>query len=136
MPKLSRITLLSTVYKITASIIRNKLENIYENVMGEYQCGFRRGKATTNQLSNLKLILEKLWEYNITLYHQFIDFKTAYDSIIRKEIWTALEELGVSEKLVKICRHMTENSKGRVAKTSEILEINKGVRQGDWHYSI
>ena len=50
--------------------------------MGEYQCDFKKGKSTLNQLLNLRLTLEKLWEYNIPSYYLFVDFKTAYDGII------------------------------------------------------
>lgn len=54
------ITLLSTAYKVTTSIIRGKLEEFYENVMGEYQSGFRKNKPITNQLFTLRHALEKL----------------------------------------------------------------------------
>lgn len=86
------ITLLNTAYKVTMSIIRKKLEDIYqaphiyEELLGKYQCGFRKEKATTNQLFNLKLLVEKLWEYNIPSY-LFIDFKMTYDCIVREELW-------------------------------------------------
>lgn len=97
------VTFLSTAYKVTY-IIRKKLEDLYEKVMGKYRCGFRKGKATTNKLFTLRLTLEKLWEFNIPSYHLFIDFKTAYDSIVRKEIWTTLKKLRVPEEFVQVCK--------------------------------
>lgn len=80
------ITLLNIAHKVLTHIIRKKLEGIYENLLGEYQCGFRKGKSTIDQLFTIRHLLEKLWGHNITSYHLFMDFKTAYDSIKRR-IW-------------------------------------------------
>ena len=40
------ITLLSIVYKVLAKILAWRLEPLAENIVGEYQCGFRRKRAT------------------------------------------------------------------------------------------
>lgn len=64
----------------------------------------------------------------------FIDFRTAYDSIIRREIWKVMEELGIPEELIRICKLVIIGSKGRIkvnGKMSEALKIDRGVRQGD-----
>jgi hypothetical protein len=49
------------------------------------QAGFQSGKSTTDQLFAQRQILEKCNEnaMNITTNHPFIDFKAAYDTIIR-----------------------------------------------------
>lgn len=102
-------------------------------MLGEYQNGFRRDRATTDQLFTMRQTLEKLWEH-ISSYHLFIDFRTAYDSIIRREIWKVMEELGIPEELIRICKLVIIGSKGRIkvnGKMSEALKIDRGVRQGD-----
>lgn len=76
--------MLNTAYKITTYIICKRLENIYEETLGEYQCGFRKGRSTTKQLFTMRHLLEKLWEHNITSYHLFIDFRTATPLIKKK----------------------------------------------------
>ncbi|XP_050449696.1 uncharacterized protein LOC126850596 [Cataglyphis hispanica] len=59
------------------------------------------------------------------------DFRTAYDSIIRKEMWKAMEE--VPEELIRVCKMVIAGSKERVkvGRTSETLTMDRGVRQGD-----
>jgi hypothetical protein len=52
-----------------------------------YQARFQSGKSTTDQLFALGQILEKCYEFNITTHHLFIDFKAAYDTIIRSLRW-------------------------------------------------
>jgi len=50
--------------------------------MGDYQSGFRDG-----------IINEKLWEYNQTVQHLFIDFQKAYDSIPRDTLTEMYERI-------------------------------------------
>ena len=33
-------------------------------IIGEYQCGFRRNRTTVNYKFSIRQILEKKWEYN------------------------------------------------------------------------
>lgn len=68
---------------------------------------------------------------NIPSYHLFVDFRTAYDSIIRGEMRKALEKLGVPEELIRVCRMVITESKEKIrvnGKTSEALRIDKGVK--------
>jgi hypothetical protein len=43
-------------------------------------------------------MLEKIWEYNETVYQLFIDFKKAYDSVRRKVLYNILIEFGVRRR--------------------------------------
>jgi hypothetical protein len=61
-----------------------------------YQVGFQSGKSTTDQLFALRQILEKCNEFNITTHHLFIDFKAAYDTIIRNEVYIGMSELKIN----------------------------------------
>jgi hypothetical protein len=44
------ITLLNTAYKILSYILDVRLSEYTERIIGKYQCGFRKGKPTTNQI--------------------------------------------------------------------------------------
>ena len=50
-------------------------------IIAEEQAGFRVGRSTTEQIFNLRLLCEKYSEHQQDLYHVFIDFKKAFDSI-------------------------------------------------------
>jgi hypothetical protein len=63
-------------------------------------------------------MLEKKWEYNETVYQQFIDFKKAYDSVRREVLFNILIGFGVAMKLIrliKMCLNKTCN-KTRIGK--------------------
>jgi hypothetical protein len=64
-----------------------------------YQVGFQSGKSTTDQLFALRQILKKCSEFNITTHHLFKDFKAAYETIIRNEVYVGV---GMSELNYKV----------------------------------
>lgn len=70
--------LVSVVYKVLAKVIVKRLTPITEEILGDYQCGFRRGRSTTDQIFIVRQIMEKCHEYNVDVHQLFIDFKQAY----------------------------------------------------------
>ena len=84
------ISILNIGYKIFSIILCERLKPFLANIIGNYQCGFRPGKSTTDQIFALRRILEKTLEYQIDTHHLFIDFKQAYDSIDRKSLFTTM----------------------------------------------
>jgi hypothetical protein len=74
------ISLLSTSYKILSNILLASLTPYADEIIGDHQCGFRRNRSTTDQISYIRQIKEKKWAYNGTVHQLFIDFKKAYDS--------------------------------------------------------
>jgi len=68
-------------------------------IIGEYQCGFRRNSSTVNHIFSIRQILEKKWEYNRDVCQLFIGFEKAYDSIKRESLYDNLIKFGVQKKV-------------------------------------
>jgi sorting nexin-29 len=75
------ITLLNTYYNIFSNILSEWIKPCAERITGNYECGFRTGKSTSDQIHALTQILEETVEFNTSTFHLFIYFKSAYDSI-------------------------------------------------------
>jgi hypothetical protein len=84
------ITLLNVAYKIFAIILNQRLANIVEPTLGEYQSGFRPNRSTIDNIFILRQTIEKCYEFNFDIHNIFIDYSHAFDSIIRESIQTAL----------------------------------------------
>jgi hypothetical protein len=61
------------------------LKEYLEDILGEYQCGFRPQRETMDQIFVARQILEKFYMHDIDLHLLFIDFKNAFDSINQKQ---------------------------------------------------
>ena len=83
-----------------------------ETTIGDYQCGYHGERSTVDQIFTIRQILEKCGEHGKDTHHLFIDFKTAYDSIDRHNLYAAMEELNIPKKkmiaLVKATMNNTQ----------------------------
>jgi hypothetical protein len=95
-----------------------KVKSQADKIIGDHQCGFRCNGSTSYQIFCIRQILEKKWENNEAIYHLFIDFKKAYDSIRRELLYSILIEFGVPMKLVILI-------KMRINKTHSEVHIAK-----------
>ena len=74
------ITLLDIVYKVFSNVLNERLKKITENVIAEYQCGFRKNRSASDQIFIIRQMMEKHYELNQDLHMLFVDFKQAFDS--------------------------------------------------------
>src|SRR5262249_17782791 len=121
-------------YKVLAEILYIRLQIYAEEITGDYQCGFRRGRSTTDQIFIIRQIMEKAWEYTATIHHLFLDFKQAYDSIDRQRLFGNMEECGIPKKLINLTKATLTDNKCKVLilnVQSDPFDINTRLRQGD-----
>ena len=60
-------------------VILNRLVNQAEQILEEEHAGFRSQRSSTQQIFNSRLLVEQHLEHRKELYHNFIDFKKAFD---------------------------------------------------------
>ena len=98
------ISLLPTAYKIFSNILADRLQPLVEDFLHPYQAGFRRGMSTTDQIFCIRQIIQKSYEMNTETDHLFIDFKQAYDTIDREQLWGIMAEFGFPNKLIRLLK--------------------------------
>jgi hypothetical protein len=104
------ISLLSTSYKISSTILLSRLCPHTDEIIGDHQCGFQCTRSTTHQIFYIRQILMEKWDYNETVHQLFKDFKRAYDSVRRKLLYNILIHFEVPVKwirLIKMCLNET-----------------------------
>jgi len=128
------ITLLNVAYKIFAIILNQKLLDIIETELGDYESGFRPSRSTIDNIFMIRQIIEKCYEYNIDIRNIFIDYTHAFDSIKGNKIIDSLTQIKVPPKLIRLVKLTFENTTAKVkvnnAYTSE-FRVESGVKQGD-----
>jgi len=108
------VSLLNTAYKILSNILFTRISPFSQNIIGNYQCGFWKNRSTTNQIFTLRQILEKTKEFGIETYNLFIDFKSAYDTIKREQLYNAMSEFNIPNKVIRLTWMTMENKKVRL----------------------
>jgi sorting nexin-29 len=106
------------------------IEPYVEEIIGDYQCGFRKGRSTTDQIFCLRMILEKACEYKVDIHQLYIDYKQAYDTINRAELVEILKEFGMPVKLVRLVKMTLVNTNIKVkiqGKLSPSFERTNGL---------
>jgi len=116
------ITLMNVAYKIFATISSNRLSEIMESKLGEYQAGFRPNRSTVDNIFILRQMYENCYEHNIELHNAFIDFDQAFDSINRSTIIQALKEMQIPGKIVRLVNMVTHHTKAKIKLNNKYTE--------------
>ena len=129
------ISFMNVVAKIMMGIITERLYDWVDlnNVLNEYQAGFRKGYSTMDNIYNLSAIVNLKFEEGKKVYAFFVDFKAAFDTVARKSLIYKLNCLGVSSKIVKFIEAVYKESISAVwagEELSDFFSTNSGVKQG------
>jgi hypothetical protein len=128
------ITLLNVAHKIFATILCNRISEIMEGKLGEYQMGFQPNRSTVNNTFILRQMYEKCYEYNIELHNIFIYFNQAFDSINRSTVTKVLKEMQIPEKIVRLVNLVMQHTKTKIKLNNEYteqIEVKTSIKQGD-----
>jgi hypothetical protein len=79
------IMLLNIAYKIYAILLNNRLSEITENKLGDFQMGFQPNRSIIDNIFMVRQIFEKYYEYNIEIHNIFVDYSQAFDSLNRNK---------------------------------------------------
>ena len=73
------IALISHASKIMLKILQARLQQYVNYELPDVQAGFRKGRGTRDQISNIHWIIEKAREFQKNIYFCFIDYAKAFD---------------------------------------------------------
>jgi hypothetical protein len=89
------ISLIAHAAKIVAKILRRRIERKTEDVLGEDQFGFRRGKGTRVAIGMLRIISERILDIGEELCACFIDWQNTFDRVNWTKLMQILKETGI-----------------------------------------
>lgn len=130
------ISFMNTMAKLFTGILLARLERwvITNNILNEYQAGFRRGYSTCDNVFNLISIINLvLKDKGKKLYSFFVDFKAAFDNVNRHALFYKLYSMGLSSKFMNVLKGLYNNTNAQVwcnGSLSPEFETLNGVKQG------
>ena len=101
--------------------------------LSDVQAGFRKGRGTRDQISNIHWIIKKAREFQKNIYFCFTDYVKAYGCLDHNKLWKILREMGIPDHLTCLFRNQYAGQEATVRTghgKTDWFQIGKGVRQG------
>ena len=76
-----KIALISHASKVILKILQARLQQYMNGELPDVLAGFRKGRATKDQIANIRWILKKAREFQKNIYFCFIDYAKAFDCV-------------------------------------------------------
>ena len=99
----------------------------------DVQAGFRKGRGTRDQITDIHWIFEKAREFQKNIYFCFIDYAKAFDCVDHYKLWKILKEMGIPDHLTCLLRNLYAGQEATIRTgrgTTDWFQIGKGVHQG------
>ena len=100
------IALVSHASKVMLKILQARLQQYVNRELPDVQAGFRKGKGTRDQITNIHWIIEKAREFLKKIYFCFIDYAKVFDCVYHDKLWKILQEMGVPGYLTCFLRNL------------------------------
>ena len=86
-------------------ILQARLQQYVNHELPDVQAGFRKGRGTRDQITNIHWIIEKARELQ-HIYFCFIDYAKAFDCVDHNKLWKTLQEMGILDHLTCLLRNL------------------------------
>ena len=73
-------------------ILQARLQQYVSQKLPDVQTGFRKGRGIRDQIANFHWIIEKVREYQKSIYFCFIDYSKAFDCVDHSKLWKILRD--------------------------------------------
>ena len=93
------ISFLPIPAKIFNHIIFQRIKQKSKHILRDNQFGFREERRIIDAIFIVPQVTEKAKDYSVNLHFNFIDFKSAFDTIFAKALWKMLKYVRVSRKM-------------------------------------
>ena len=122
------IALISHASKVILKILQARLQQYVNRELPDVQAGFRKGRGTRDQITNICWIIEKAREFQKNIYFCFIDYTKAFDCVDHNKLWKLLKEMGIPDHITCLLRNLYAGQETTVRtghETTDWFQIRK-----------
>ena len=87
-------------------ILHTRLQQYVNCELTDVQAGFRKGRGTRDQITNIHSIIKKAREFQKNIYFCFIDYAKAFDCVDHNKLWKILKEMEILDHLTCLLRNL------------------------------
>ena len=122
---------------VMCKILQARLQQYVNHELPDVQAGFRKGRGTRDQITNICWIMDKAREFQKNIYVCFIDYAKAFDCVDHNQLWKILKEMGIPDHLTCLLRNQYAAQEATVQNghgTTDCFQIGKGVCQAVYRH--
>ena len=124
------MALISHASKVMLKILQGRLPQYLNQELPYVQAGFRKGRGTRDQITNIHCIIEKAWKFKKKSTSTLL---TTPKPLTVWKLWKILKEMGISDHLFCLLRNLCAGQEAIIRTghgTMDWFQIEKGVCQG------
>ncbi|GKU90798.1 hypothetical protein SLEP1_g4749 [Rubroshorea leprosula] len=128
------ISLIGVIYKILAKLLANRLKKVLENVIGEQQMAFLKGRQLMDGVVIANEVIDEVKKKKKKAFLFKIDFEKAYDKVSWSFLDHMMQKMGFCEKWrlwIQECLRSSLVSILVNGSPSRQFKVTRGLRQGD-----
>ena len=95
----AQLALILHASKGMVKILQARFQQYVNYELPDVRAGFRKGKRTRDQISNIHWIIKKAREFQKNNYFCFIDYAKAFHCVDHNKLWKLLKEMGIPDHL-------------------------------------
>ena len=87
-------------------ILQARLQKYVNCELPDVQTGFRKGRGTRDQITNIHWIIGKAGEFHKNIYFFFIDYTKAFYCVDHHKLWKILKDMRILDHLTCLLRNL------------------------------
>ena len=103
------------VSKVMLKILQARFQQYINQEFPDVQTGFRKGRGSRDQISNIHWIIEKARDLQKNIYFCLIDYAKAFDCVDHNKLWKILKEMGIPDHLTCLLRSLCAGQEATVS---------------------
>ena len=93
------------------------------SLLDDFQAGFRAGRSTTEQVTNLRILCETYMEHDSKVFLNLVDCRKAFDRVWNDAIWAVLRKYGIGENIMRALEQLYTKSTSTVRVEAKFSEM-------------
>ena len=99
---------------IALKILQARLQRYMNYALPDVQAGFRKGKGTRDQITNIRWIIKKARKFQKNIYFCLIDYTKAFDHVDHNKLWKIIKDMEIPDHLTCLLRNLCAGQEATV----------------------